>query len=434
MEILLVAGYTALFLILIKRWKFFRIEFIPAGWVRMLFVLKVMAGCLLGLIYTYYYTDRNTADTFKFFDDSKVLFWTLFDKPLQFFQIFFGIGSNTRECFEIYAQMSAWNNQDVLFNDNKTLVRLNVLFQFFSMGHYYVHVVFLNFFSFTGLIALFRLFQLRLKQKSRILFIVMMFLPSVIFWGSGLLKDGLLLFALGLLLYSFQNLLSARYSFRSVIAFSLCLLLLMFTKLYVLFIIIPGLIAWYWSRNSSAKTVIAKFIACYFAYVLLGFNIDKISEKFDVVDLIYYKQQNFNTLARTTGAKSVISIPTVEPRAISLLAHAPAAVGRVFLRPSLADNGSPLVLMAAVENLFILLFGAACLLFSRLPRGGSIQLLCFSCFFIVCMYALIGLITPILGAMVRYKVPALLFLVYVFMVLVDDEKVKSKFPLIQKHM
>ena len=432
MEILLVAGYTALFIFLINRLKFFRLANIPASWVKILFVLKVVAGCLLGIVYTYYYTDRTTADTFKFFDDSKILFQALFNSPKEFFGIFFDFHSDTKECFDICSQMTAWNNQDVLFNDNKTLVRLNVLFQFFSLGNYYVHVVFLNFFSFTGLIALFKLFQQFSNHKSRILFLLMMFLPSVIFWGSGLLKDGLLLFALGLLLYTFNNLVVNKYSAYSAIAFIMCLLLLMFTKLYVLFIIIPGLAAWFWARKDQGKKVVAKFITCYVIYLLIGFNIDKVSEKYDVVDIIYYKQQNFSILAGTSQAKSKIEIPPIDATAWSLLANAPSAVLRVLVRPAVWESGSFFILMSAVENIFLIALAIFCLLFPDKKKNKSLQLFCFSIFFVTCMYALIGLITPILGAMVRYKVPSLLFFIYIFISMLDTDKLKSKFPAIQK--
>ena len=376
MEVLLVAGYTALFLFLINRLKFFRLTDIPVAWVKILFVLKVAAGCLLGLVYTYYYTDRTTADTFKFFDDSKILFHALFNSPKEFFEIFFDINSDTKECFNICSQMSAWNNQDVLFNDNKTLVRLNVLFQFFSLGKYYVHVVFLNFFSFTGLIALFKLFQQFSRDKSRIVFILMMFLPSVLFWGSGMLKDGLLLFALGLLLYTFNNLVIKKYSLYSAIAFVLCLLLLMFTKLYVLFIIIPGLAAWYWSRKNKGRKVIAKFLGCYMIYLLIGFNVDKVSEKYDVVDLIFYKQQNFKVLAGMSRAKSTIEIPQIIPSATSLLLNAPSAVLRVMVRPALWDSGSAFVKLSAVENIFLIALAIVCLFYSDRKKINSMQLFC----------------------------------------------------------
>ena len=167
-------------------------------------------------------------------------------------------------------------------------------------------------------------------------------------------------------------------------------------------------------------------------YLCLGFNSDKVSEKYDVVDLIFYKQQNFNVLAGTSQAKSKIEIPPIEPTAWSLLANAPSAIARVLVRPTLWDSGSLFVLMSAVENIFLILLAFLCILFADRKQIHSVQLFCFSVFFVTCMYALIGLITPILGAMVRYKVPSLLFFIYIFICIADMEKLKSKFPVIQK--
>src|SRR5205085_1236733 len=115
--------------------------------VSLVFVLKIIAGCSLGFIYTYYYKDRTTADTFKFFDDSKVMFDQLLEHPKDFFKMFTGIQGDSPTLVRYYNNMNAWNNKDVLFNDNKTIIRLNVIFHLFSLGHYYVHVVFINFIS-----------------------------------------------------------------------------------------------------------------------------------------------------------------------------------------------------------------------------------------------------------------------------------------------
>ena len=262
----------------------------------------------------------------------------------------------------------------------------------------------------------------------------MMFLPSVLFWGSGLLKDGLLLFALGILLYSFSHLLSGNTSIRNKLSFVFSLLLLMCTKLYVLFIILPALIAWFWSRNDAGKRVIIKFIVCYVIYLVAGFNIDKISEKYDVVDLIYYKQQNFSVLANASHANSFIEIPRIDATAGSLIRNSPAAVWRVLTRPWITDSSSLLILLSACENLFVLFFGMTCLLFSGRNNSRSPQMLCLSFTFVLFMFALIGLITPILGAMVRYKVPAMLFLVFLFVTLLDESKIAGKFQFIRKLM
>ena len=42
------------------------------------YLIKLAAGVAVGLIYTFYYTDRLTADTFRLFDDSKIVFDAFF--------------------------------------------------------------------------------------------------------------------------------------------------------------------------------------------------------------------------------------------------------------------------------------------------------------------------------------------------------------------
>ncbi len=408
--------------------KFFTLEGIGPKLVSIVFILKVVAGCALGLLYTYYYTDRTTADTFKFFDDGKVLFGALSTNPKHFFEMLTGINGNSPELTPYYEKMNAWLNADILFNDNKTLVRLNAVFSFFSLGYYYVHVVFINFLSFAGLIGLFKVFQSFQKDKSKELFIAVMLLPSMLFWGSGLLKDGLLLFALGIMLYSFNRMVTRTCSRGHQVVFAITFLLLMITKLYVLATIIPGLVAWYWSRDDSMRRIVVKFIGCYVVYFILVFNVGLVSDKYDVTDIIYYKQQNFYTLADYTNAKSLIHISQIEPSAWSILKHSPEAVLRVFVRPFITDSRSPLILMAAFENILILLVILLCIVFYKRPEVLRQPIFYFSIFFILILFALIGLITPILGAMVRYKIPALPFLMFVFISMCDVEKVRRLLP------
>jgi hypothetical protein len=73
----LTAGWAGLFLFIIQKWRFFRMGNIPVRWFQIAFLLKVLSGIVLGLIYTYYYKDRSTADIWKYFDDGMVMFSAL---------------------------------------------------------------------------------------------------------------------------------------------------------------------------------------------------------------------------------------------------------------------------------------------------------------------------------------------------------------------
>jgi len=424
MEWILVTGYSFLFISLILSLKRFGLEGIPRSWLVSVFCLKVISGICLGLIYTYIYTDRFTADTFKFFDDSRVIFDTLSTKPFDFIRMLTGIDGNAPELRPYYVEMDAWLNTDVLFNDNKTIIRLNVLFHFFSLGKYYVHVVFINFISFIGLFYIYKTFVKYIPSASTILFFSTFLLPSVLFWGSGLLKDGLLIFALGIMLKSFDSLLSDQKTFRNTLIFILSVVLLVFTKLYILIIILPGLIAWYWARNQEGIRVLLKFSLSYLIYFIIAFNIHHIVPKYNVTDIIFWKQKNFHTLAEMTSAKSIIEIPQLEYGLISILKNSPAAFFNTLFRPLPSDvHGNKFILAASIETVFVLLIILLTILFRRKSVQPFKPIFIFSIFFVILLFVISGLITPILGALVRYKVPVLPFLMFILISIIDHERI-----------
>jgi len=414
MEWILTAAYTFLFIVLLLRLKVFELPGIPPVWLAGTFLLKVLAGISLGLIYTYHYTDRSTADTFKFFDDSRVMFNALRENPYDFLRMVTGIDADAPELRKYYLQMDAWLNTDVLFNDNKTIIRLNALFHFISLGKYYVHVVLLNVLSFTGLILLYKTFTVSFTGSKKLLFAGTFLLPSVLFWGSGLLKDGLLLFAFGILVMNFSKILNNKTGFQVYAGIVLGLFLMILIKLYVLIAILPGLVAWAWSARQHGWKVPVKFAVCYALYFLMIFNIHHILPQYNFTDLIYWKQKNFNTLAELTQAKSVINIPQLDYGLKSIIINSPIAFLNTYTRPLPMDiHGNLFILMACLESLLIIGFTIIVFIFRRRKSGSSQPLILVSICFVILIFTLSGLITPILGALVRYKVPALPFLMFI---------------------
>ncbi len=199
LQICLFLAYSALFLFIIGKFRFFKPEGIPLSYIKGIFILKLLAGVSLGLIYTVYYTDRKTADIFKYFDDSQIIFNSLLHHPYDFFRMFTGLYASDPDLQHYYEAMTCWNNSDNIYNDNRNLIRLNTLLRFFSMGNYYVHTVFMCFISLCGLIGIFHVLSKEIQGKNPELFACVFLLPSVIFWNSGMLKDGLMIFAFGIL-------------------------------------------------------------------------------------------------------------------------------------------------------------------------------------------------------------------------------------------
>jgi hypothetical protein len=149
-------------------------------------------------------------------------------------------------------------------------------------------------------------------------------------------------------------------------------------------------------------------------FFLLAFNMHRILPAYKLADIIYYKQQNFYVLAEMTKANSVIRAPEFLATGWSLALHAPLGFLTTLLRPTFWDaQGNLLVTASALENFVMLAIMVALLIRPKRVESGALNFVLFSGIYVFLLYSLIGLITPILGAMVRYKVVGMPFLFFV---------------------
>ncbi|MFH2096177.1 MAG: hypothetical protein ABIJ16_10765, partial [Bacteroidota bacterium] len=106
----------------------------------------------------------------------------------------------------------------------------------------------------------------------------------------------------------------------------------------------------------------------------------------------------------------------------------PSALFNAFLRPHFFDIHSPIVIPAFLENLALIMLAVISFIFLRKPRDNKMtSMILFSLSFVTILFVLCGLVTPVIGALVRYKIPALPFLAIIFIILADREKIKTKF-------
>ncbi len=426
MEIILTSAYALLFYYIIRKHEFFKTDFKSAWIPGAFFLLKCISGILLGIIYTKYYTNHNDTDTFKFFTDSKIMFDSLYTKPEDFFRMFSGIDSKASELFPYYEKMNSWLNTNQIYNDNKTIIRLNVFFRFFSLGYYNVHVIFINFISFTGLFLLYKVFASYCIGKKKELFILLFLMPSVLFWGSGLLKDGILISGFGLLMYSFTRILKNGFTFKRILMFLLAFIILILTKTYVLVIILPGLLAWWMTYKRKSLKIIITFMTIYILYLIVAFNLYRFNPDYNVAALIYYKQKNFIDFG-TLHKATMISLPLIECSATSILINSPLAFCNTMFRPLLTDvKYNPMIFLSAIENLLIIFMIIACIISSDFKSKRIDPIIIFSTIFIVMLFALIGLISPVLGAIVRYRIIALPCLIFLLVYYYDKAKLLNR--------
>lgn len=407
--------------ILIYKSNFFKFQDLNSKYVVGIYILKVLSGAALIWVYSFYYQSRENADVFKYFDDGNIIYESLYDNPADYFKMLSGIGSDQEHLRKYYEECNFWYkgfNYD-LYNDNRTVIRFNAFIRLFSFGNIYIHVLFINLLSFIGLIMIYRIVRSALSHLPVFFSIFTVFLlPGVLFWGSGILKEGILLFGFGLLIKGVYDSLK-KLTVKSIIQFSIGIIILLLSKFYVLIAALPGIFSMiYLSRLKKFKFlgvmlihILFFFAAAYSEYIIPGYSF---------VEILSNKQHDFINYANSLkDVGSLIKIPILESDFLSVIVNAPLAFYNTLFRPFLWESSSLMMLFSALENLLIILILILSIVFRR--KTNLTGFVVFSISFVIILFVLSGLTTPVLGALVRYKIPALPFL-FVFLFYFLDYK------------
>ena len=326
-----------------------------------------------------------------------------------------------------------------------------------SFEHYSVHSVFMNFISLIGLTAIYKTFRPYLADKRKELIAAVFLMPSVLFWGSGVLKEGVLFFALGMLIYHFYNFCNntplqpawtagrlpqkegdsvsadsteaqrtkTLITLKRIMWISLLACLIALAKFYILIAIAPALFTYFWVKKTNSRHIFLKYLGMYLLFFGIGLNIHWVSPENNALEMLVRKQTDFINLVDSLNSGSKFDINILEPTTLSFIKNVPQAMINTFIRPHIFEAKSPFILMAAVENLLIIVIAIISLIFIKLKRNDK-NLIYFCAGFVLILFILTGIATPVMGAIVRYKVPALPFLLIVFLLLIDKEKLLKK--------
>jgi len=397
------------------------------GFIGAAYSVRILFGIALTLIYTYYYPNRTLADTFRYFDDSVFLHLLLHENLSDYFHVMIGWKAEERTAIPLLEGMTNWYPalRSPLYNDNRTVIRINSILRWFSFGSYYVHMVLFSFAGFVGQMYFFKAFQKYFKGKETWLGAAVFLIPSLIFWTSGILKEGLLFLALGYLLYIVEKVSREGINVKSSVIILLLFFFLFHMKFYVGLMLLP-IFSMYWMFIKWQYIARWKLIlANYLSYFLAALVWHMIRFKWSLFTVFKWKKKDFEGLGESMDARSMIKTYDLEDNPLSFLLNIPQGLFNSLFRPFVWEAYSPLIVIPALENIFLLVFMAFCFSFRSKVRASDIGL----CFL---MYALtllivVGMVTPIMGSLVRYKIPALPFLMMFFIGIVDVEKVKGLF-------
>lgn len=395
-----------------------------------LFVLKIIAGVGLTMVYTYYYTDRSTSDIYKYFDDGKVVYNVLKESPVDYFKLVTGIGANDTSLTHYLDDTKNWHEQTGewlnlikvknfnYFNSNRLVTRFNAVVMLFSQGNIYVHVVFMCFLALLGSVGLYRALVSFYKGKEKLVVFIIFLLPSVLFWQSGVLKEGLLVFFLGLFIYHFLAFFQTKNWVNAICAL-LFFAFIVLCKYYVALAMLPGIVAFKWQGLTGNKNATYKFAYTFISIMAVMVVVLYVLPQYNPLNALCDKRNESIKSAIFGEANEMLFMDNVAPYPADVVKKLPEVLRIGFLEP-LTITKKPVVLMASLENVMVL---ALILLFIFKAKW---KLATPAVFWFLLSYALIILFvicftTPVAGGLVRYKTAAIPFLLLALLMVANNK-------------
>lgn len=381
-------------------------------------LVRIIGSISLGLVYFFYYTGGDTTNYFQtasaysnLFFENESDFWIgwLGDAKSHYFNFTADTG------YPVYAP----KDKHAFF-----VVRLLIPVVTLGLHSYFASAILIATFTYGGLWKLYQTFLLEFPALKKELAIACLFIPSCVFWGSGLMKDSITLSAVGWFTYSFYHFfILKKWKVKYALQFVIASIIILAIKPYIYFALFPGAILWL--SNQQIKKINHKFIrilatpvlliiggsAAFFALQQMGDNLGQYQ-----VDNIFEKAAvtQKDLKADYYGGKT-FDIGEFEASFFGVAAKAPIAVFSGIFRPGIWDVKNVVMLVSSLENTYLLLL--TIFLLVKLKFFGFFSLirqhplLLFAMLFSLFFAFSVGLTVANFGSLVRLRIPELPFFV-----------------------
>jgi hypothetical protein len=383
---------------------------------------KIGAAVGFCLIYIYYY---EGGDTVSYYESSRALVNIGMKNPDSYFREIFQSPSLAN--YILFDQGTGYPWPYMYFDPGSWFVaKLLSPILFIAFRSYLVSTVILSWLSFLGAWKLFKMLVRYYPKLEGRMALSILFVPSVLFWGSGISKDTFTFSAVCWFIVGLDGIFISKISlWKNAIVLFLSGYILLSIKPYILISLLPGAFVWIlYSRIAKMNSRFLKISAIPLIYIfsfVVGYGIlsllgDSLG-KFSIEKMLVTASVTQNDLKQGYYHGSSFDIGSFEPTINGMLGKAPAAITVGLFRPFLWEARNPVMIASGIENFSFLLLAIgmfAGMIFNLrkfiriiLENPFLIFLLSYSILFSL----LVGLSTSNFGALVRFKIPFLPFFV-----------------------
>ena len=321
--------------------------------------------------------------------------------------------------------MNNWDTsyKNSLMNESRLLIKINAILNIIGLKNYFFNSITFILMAFIGEFLIFKSLTVKFKFKNpKILFWSLLLFPSIFLWSSGILKEPLIILSFGLIL---NSLTFKRKRWMNISSFIIAALIIFKVKFYIFICFFPALISYIISNKTKFKPPRIVFTICAIISVII-FTMGKMNNSYNPLKILSQKQNDFITLSELFDTGSAYKITPIEPSITSLIIAIPMGAINGFFRPFPTNINNLLQLFPLIENMLLysmVLYLLFKILFLKIEINQDVKnVLWNSLFFIIMLFIITGLSTPVVGALVRYKVPGLIFLIIVINLMYDQFK------------
>ncbi len=322
---------------------------------------------------------------------------------------------------------------------NYFITRLVAIFSFFSFHNYLVINLFFSMISYSGVWRLYKFFYEQYPLLHKKLAIAILYLPTFVFWSSGILKDPICTGMIGWLTYAiYQAFYKKQSFFKNTIIALVAGYTIAILKSYIIFSYLPFLVIFLVLSNFKLIRKTRFKIAVALGLLLMGFAgffvvADKLQEELGLLALdklaesVQSQQKVFIKMADAAESSFSLGVD-FDGSNLSLLKMAPAGIVATFYRPYLWESKKLSTLLSSLESLALIIYTLAVLLRAGLFHFIKTILfdpMVFFCFGFSVVFALfVGTTTLNFGTLVRYKIPCMPF--YIIALVLINEATKQR--------
>ena len=382
---------------------------------------KFFGAFSFAMIYLFYY---KGGDTIAYYEDASPLMRLLVIDPIWFFKFILGFYNHYPEILLAQTRLTATY---YLTKGSATLTTLRTaaILNIFSCNSFLVLTFYFAFICYHFIWRVFKLMVSLYPVLHKQFSYAFLMIPSVIFWGSGIGKDTIMLGAIMLFFTTFYNLvIKKQFKMSDLLLFFISAYITALIRGFILFTLIPCVMMMatvYYQKqikSSFIRFLIGPVLmlggggASYFFVKSLGDTVESYK-----IDQLEKKAEGFHSwhthLAQTEGGSSYSLGGEVSYTPAGILRQAPMAMLISLFGPFIWQIRSPVMVLSGIESLVFLYFILKIIFNRKIYKVGGIissdPVLAFSIPFILILAIAIGMTSFNYGALVRYKTPILPF-------------------------